>query len=169
MDPLQRGREEGWLLLFREAIPSASSVLGYVLSAAGTKLAPRLEEMRRRNVVLVPFSLDESPAGGEDPEGCRRVLDRVLARAWTQCGNRRVVTLGVGGLVRGVDFMKGASAHRTDFWGALCTGEGGVLWIPSDGMAPVGSERWAEADAALRTLLARFGGAAEPAQRLRRG
>jgi len=157
VDPLQQGKSEGWLLVFPEAIPQASSLLGYVLGAAGNRLAPHLADMRKRNVVLVPFCLDESAAGASDPEGCQRLLDRVLARAWTQSGNRRVVMLGVGGLRRAVDFINGVKAHRLDFWGALGTGEGGVVWIPPHGMTPVGSQQWAAADTTLAALLGNMG------------
>ncbi len=153
MDALQQGKSQGWLLLLPEAIPQASSVLGYVLNAAGSRLAPRLEDMKQRKMVLVPFCLDDAAVGAKDPDGCLRLLDRILARAWTQAGNRQVVMLGVGGLMRAVDFMKGATAHRPDFWGALGTGEGGVVWIPPHGMAPVGSEQWAAADTTLVALL----------------
>ena len=149
---MQRMRAEGTLILFPEAVPGASGTLGYVLNEGRHVFLEFLPLIRAKNVAVVPFSIATEAAAAPGASSAV-ILARVLARAWTASGERRVRLLGVGGMMAQATFHEGLDgSDQPAFWGTLGTGEGGVVWVLPSGDA-VGSDTWIDASLHLRRLL----------------
>ena len=138
----------GWMTAVAAESPSTHVALDLVLSRGATHLAEPLAQLARSNLLVVPFDV---PSGGSAPPHV--LWNRALSKAWTVSGDRPLALLGVGSFNRVILFMKALPPQKgAAFWGCLGVAEGGVVWLCANGHV-VGSEKWTEAVAELRTLL----------------